>query len=98
MTVKAIPSIVCLDGAPVSSIQIDTSTVATDTIDYVVTDLNSLTATSTRTVIVRAPDSAESPTWSTSTRTDIIQSAAAAPASPLTADASTTTATTTPKQ
>ena len=51
-----------LNGAPVNTIQIDTTQVATDTIDYVVNDGNGLTATSTRTVIVRAPDSARSPT------------------------------------
>jgi hypothetical protein len=41
---------------------IDTSSPATDTIDYVATDSGGITATSTRTVIVRAPDSARSPT------------------------------------
>jgi hypothetical protein len=49
-------------GASVNPIQIDTSTVATDTIQYVVTDQNGQVATSTRTVIVRAADSASSPT------------------------------------
>jgi hypothetical protein len=44
-----------LNGALTSSIVIDTSSVATDTIDYVVTDQNGLSATSTRTVIVTAP-------------------------------------------
>jgi hypothetical protein len=43
-------------------VQMNTSTAATDTIDYVVTNQTGLTATSTRTVIARAPDSAESPT------------------------------------
>jgi len=33
-------------------VQIDTSEAATDTIDYVATDQNGLTATSTRTVII----------------------------------------------
>jgi hypothetical protein len=41
-----------LNGTPVNTIQIDTTQVATDTIDYVVTDQSGLTATSTRTVIV----------------------------------------------
>jgi len=41
-----------LNGAPVSNIMIDTNAVATDTIDYVATDQNGLTSTSTRTVIV----------------------------------------------
>jgi hypothetical protein len=50
-----------VNGAPMSPVQIDTSTVATDTIAYVVTDQSGLTSTSTRTVIVE-PDSAESPT------------------------------------
>jgi hypothetical protein len=43
-----------LNGALVSPIQIDTTQAATDTIDYVVTDLNGLSPTSTRTVIVQA--------------------------------------------
>jgi hypothetical protein len=41
-----------LNGALASNIVIDTSTVATDTIDYVATDQTGLTSTSTRTVIV----------------------------------------------
>jgi hypothetical protein len=41
-----------LNGTLVSSIAIDTSQVATDTIDYVATDTDDLTATSTRTVII----------------------------------------------
>jgi hypothetical protein len=41
-----------LNGIPVSNIAIDTSQVATDTIDYVATDTNGLTATSTRTVLI----------------------------------------------
>ena len=44
-----------LNGALVSNIVIDTSTVATDTIDYVATDNANNAATSTRTVIVEAP-------------------------------------------
>ncbi len=43
-----------LNGALVSNIVIETSQVATDTIDYVATDNAGLTATSTRTVIVEA--------------------------------------------
>jgi hypothetical protein len=43
-----------LNGAPVSSIQLATSAAATDTIDYVVTDQNGLTSTSTRTIIIQA--------------------------------------------
>jgi hypothetical protein len=35
-------------------VQIDTTEAATDTIDYVATDQNGLTSTSTRTVIVEA--------------------------------------------
>jgi hypothetical protein len=41
-----------LNGTLVSNITIDTSQVATDTIDYVVTDSAGLTSTSTRTVII----------------------------------------------
>jgi hypothetical protein len=43
-----------------SLVQIATSTVATDTIDYVATDQNGFTSTSTRTVIIEpnAPSSA----------------------------------------
>ena len=41
-----------LNGALVSNIVLDTSAVATDTIDYIVTDGQGLTSTSTRAVIV----------------------------------------------
>jgi hypothetical protein len=41
-----------LNGTLVSTITIDTSQIATDTIDYVVTDTAGLTATSTRTVLI----------------------------------------------
>ena len=37
--------------------QLDTSQAATDTIDYVATDQNGLTSTSTRTVIIEAAPS-----------------------------------------
>jgi hypothetical protein len=42
-----------LNGTLVSNIVVDTSQVATDTIDYVATDNNGLTASSTRTVIIK---------------------------------------------
>ena len=44
-----------------SPVQNDTSTVATDTIDYVATDTagNTATTTTTRTVIVESPAAAE---------------------------------------
>jgi hypothetical protein len=42
-------------GSPMDPIQLDTSTAATDTIQYVATGQNGLTSTSTRTVIVEAP-------------------------------------------
>jgi len=45
-----------LNGTLVSNIVIDTSEVATDTIDYVVTDNDGNTATSTRTVLIEAAD------------------------------------------
>jgi spore maturation protein SpmA len=51
-----------VNGTEMRPVQINTSTAATDTIDYVVTNQTGLTGTSTRTVIARAPDSAESPT------------------------------------
>ena len=41
-----------LNGALVSDIVIDTTQVATDTVDYVATDASGLTATSARTVII----------------------------------------------
>ena len=50
-----------LNGALVSDIVLDTSQAAADTIDYVVTDQNGLTSTSTRTVIVEAAAAAEPP-------------------------------------
>jgi hypothetical protein len=43
-----------LNGTEMSPVQIDTSAVATDTIDYVVTDSQGLTSTSTRAVIIEA--------------------------------------------
>jgi hypothetical protein len=43
-----------LNGALVSDIVIDTTQVATDTIDYVAADANGLTSTSTRIVIIQA--------------------------------------------
>jgi hypothetical protein len=43
-----------VNGIETSPVQIDTSTVATDTIDYVATDQNGLTSTSTRTVVIEA--------------------------------------------
>jgi hypothetical protein len=43
-----------LNGALTSNIVIDTSQAATDTIDYVATDQNGLTSTSTRTIIIEA--------------------------------------------
>src|ERR1700692_4209634 len=46
-----------LNGQFVSNIVIDTSSVATDTIDYVATDSAGLTATSTRTVIIEGAPS-----------------------------------------
>ena len=46
-----------VNGVAVSPVQIDTSTAATDTIDYVANDQNGLTSTSTRTVIIEAPSS-----------------------------------------
>jgi hypothetical protein len=49
-----------LNGTLVSNIVIDTTEVATDTIDYVVTDQSGLTATSTRTVLVEAVTAATS--------------------------------------
>jgi LysM repeat protein len=44
-----------VNGVAMSPVEIDTSAVATDTIDYVATDQNGLTSTSTRTVIIEAP-------------------------------------------
>jgi hypothetical protein len=44
-----------VNGTEMSPVQIDTTQAATDTIDYVATDQNGLTSTSTRTVIVEAP-------------------------------------------
>jgi hypothetical protein len=51
-----------VNGAPMNPVQIDTIAAATDTIDYVVSDQNGLSATSTRTVIVEpAADPSTSP-------------------------------------
>jgi hypothetical protein len=59
-----------LNGTLVSNIAIDTSQVATDTIDYVATDQTGLTATSTRTVIIEpAASSAVAATTTDTTST-----------------------------
>ena len=44
-----------VNGGETSPVEIDAGAAATDTIDYVVTDQNGLTSTSTRTVIIEAP-------------------------------------------
>jgi hypothetical protein len=44
-----------VNGAETDAVQIDTSAAATDTIDYVATDQNGLTSTSSRTVIIEGP-------------------------------------------
>jgi hypothetical protein len=44
-----------VNGVEMDPVQLDTSQAATDTIDYVATDQNGLTATSTRTVLIEAP-------------------------------------------
>jgi hypothetical protein len=49
-----------VNGAPMNPIQVDTSTVATGTIDYVATNQNGLTSTSTRTVIIEPAAAAPS--------------------------------------
>jgi hypothetical protein len=50
-----------VNGVTMSPVQIDTSAIATDTIDYVATDQNGLTSTSTRTVIIEAPANDNTP-------------------------------------
>ena len=49
-----------VNGVATSLVQIDTTEAATDTLDYVVTDQNGLTSTSTRTVIVEPPSEPQS--------------------------------------
>jgi hypothetical protein len=44
-----------VNGIETSSVQIDTSAAATDTIDYVATDQSGNASTSTRTVIIESP-------------------------------------------
>ncbi len=58
-----------LNGTLVSNIVLDTTAVATDTIQYVATDSQGLTATSTRTVLIEpaAPPPAPSPSAATTT-------------------------------
>jgi len=58
-----------LNGALTSPVQLDTSQPATDTIDYVVTDGEGNTATSTRTVIIQAPSGPAAAATSTQTAT-----------------------------
>jgi hypothetical protein len=52
-------------GTEMSPVQIDTSTAATDTIDYVATDQNGLTSTTTRTVIIQAANDNQASTTPT---------------------------------
>jgi hypothetical protein len=54
-----------VNGLPMSPVQIDTTQVATDTIDYVVTDQNGLPSTSTRTVIIEPAEQGTVATSST---------------------------------
>ncbi|HTV29166.1 MAG TPA: immunoglobulin-like domain-containing protein, partial [Xanthobacteraceae bacterium] len=58
-----------VNGVAMSPVVIDTSAAATDTIDYVATDQNGLTSTTTRTVIVEAPSIAPSDDASTTSAT-----------------------------
>jgi hypothetical protein len=51
-----------LNGQLVSTIVLDTSAAATDTIDYVATDPSGLTSTSTRTVVISSPTETASTT------------------------------------
>jgi hypothetical protein len=71
-----------------SPVQIDTSAAATDTIDYVATDQNGLTATSTRTVIIEAPSIVPSNDAATTTEDD---PATSSPSDAIGNDATTTT-------
>jgi hypothetical protein len=66
-----------LNGALVSNIVPDTTQAATDTIDYVVTDQNCLTSTTTRTIIVSAPQAANDNQASTTPANDNTPSVAA---------------------
>jgi hypothetical protein len=72
-----------VNSTPMSPVHIDTTEGATDTIQYVATDQSGVTSTTTRTVIVEAPDTSAS---GTSTPQPATQSAA---------DATSTAATTT---
>jgi hypothetical protein len=62
-----------VNGVEMSPVQIDTSAVATDTIDYVVTDQNGHTSTSTRTVVVDAPSIVPTNDASTTDATTTVQ-------------------------
>ena len=58
-----------VNGIAVSPVEIDTSEVATDTINYVATDQNGLTSTSTRTVTVESPANDNQATATTTSST-----------------------------
>lgn len=62
-----------VNDAPMSPVVIDTSQTATDTVQYVVTDQNGLTSTSTRTVIIEAPSIIPSDDASTTAATSTDQ-------------------------
>jgi hypothetical protein len=90
-----------LNGAPANTIQIDTTQVATDTIQYVATDQAGLTATSTRTVIIEAaPSASPVPATSTASNPPADSTATSSPTTtstppPAASDATTTQATST---
>jgi hypothetical protein len=88
-----------VNGTLTSNIVIDTSQVATDTIQYVATDQNGLTATSTRTVII---EPAEAPSIiptavasSTATTTSSADNASSTESGGVSTEASSTNATST---
>jgi hypothetical protein len=81
-----------LNGTLVSTIAIDTSQVATDTIDYVATDTDGLTATSTRTVLIEASPSIVPAADASTTPTD---SSTSTPTTSTTTDPTSTEATST---
>jgi len=58
-----------MNGIQTSPVQIDTSQAATDTIDYVATDTDGLTSTSTRTVIIEPTASSNAAATTTNATT-----------------------------
>jgi hypothetical protein len=68
-----------VNGTPMNPVQLDTIQAATDTIDYVATDSQGLTSTSTRTVIIQAANDNQASTTPTNDNVSPLTATTTAP-------------------